>query len=226
MHLLTEEEFAFHQHADNSQLAPQPAASETTETNEESEDRVPSLEDTLPDTEPDSAGEEITEEITENAVAQSNPNLLVLQKAPIGKGKGNTDIPQSTREIIAVLAQTEKKTNVAKAFGVSVPTVSNYSKGKTIHGREDSNPELKKTVESTIDKITDRAIDRLFNAIDMLGADDIACLGAKDKADVAVKMSKVVNNLKPNKDPNDRVPQLIIYSPQIISEDRYKTIDV
>lgn len=204
MHMLTEEEFAFHQTPENNYLSVVDK-----ENVEEEEEETKDSND------------------SESPISNINPNLKVIAKAPIGKGVGNTDIPQTTREVIAVLAQVEKGDNIAKAFDVSNATVSNYKHGKTVHGDESSNPELKTTVEKTIDKITEQAVNKLFSSINQLSEDDIACLGAKDKADIAVKMSKVVTNLKP-KDSGLGVnaPQVLIYAPQILSEDKYKTVEV
>lgn len=207
MHILSEDDLSYHQHPDNNYL------SVPNEKVEDTDDSTNSIDSTSPIN-------------PINQINPINPNLVVVAKIPMGRTPGATGLAPTEQLLIANLAQTEKQSLIAKTFGVCDATVSNYKYGKTVHGRDDSAPELKKSVETTLDKITDIAIERLFNSIDSLSVDDIACLGAKDKADVAVKMSKVVDNIRGKNSVANQMPQVVIYAPQIIDESRYKTIEV
>lgn len=157
------------------------------------------------------------------------PILEVVEKDSIGRGN-NTNIPTYLKSAIAELSHTPgvKKTDIANAFGVSNTTVTHASRGRESNG--DPIPEVQsalKGMQAKRDEIEASALAKTMAALGILTEDDIECLGAKDKADVAYKLSKVAENMRPKGEAmNDNRIQVVINAPQVRESVHYQELEV
>jgi len=186
---------------------------------------------------------EATESIEDNDVAapdeistietSGTPILEVNEKDSIGRGN-NTNIPDFLRTTIAVLANQdgEKGKDIAAAFNVANSTVSQAKHGRTGNGDVSSEAKLAvdkelKSKATTRDDIEKLALSRTLATLGILTESDIECLGAKDKADVAMKLSKVADNMRPKDGPtSDNRIQVVINAPPMREKVHYDVIEV
>jgi hypothetical protein len=161
------------------------------------------------------------------------PILEVNEKESIGRGN-NSNIPDFLRTTIALLANQdgEKGTEIAKAFNVANSTVSQAKRGNTGNGDVSESTKLEvdstlKTKATTRDDIEKLALQRTLATLGILTESDIECLGAKDKADVAMKLSKVADNMRPrDANPQDNRIQVVINAPPVREKVHYDVIEV
>ena len=159
----------------------------------------------------------------------SGTTLVVQAKESIGRG-ANTNIPDFLRTTIGLLAASGevKQTDIAEAFHVSNSTVSQAKNGRTGDGYVI--PELKretdKTRNATRDDIEKLALSRTLATLGILTESDIECLGAKDKADVAMKLSKVADNMRPKDVTSDNRIQVVINAPPVREKVHYDVVEV
>jgi hypothetical protein len=159
-------------------------------------------------------------------VEETEVTLVIEEKAPIGRGEGNTNIPDFMRKTIASLANEPgvKGKEIAHSFAVSNSVVSQAKHGRISHDNTDA--ELKSIVKTKQEKIQDAALEATLHALNLCSVEDIGLLGAKDKMDVAMKASKVYDNLKSKTEVNDNRVQFVIMSPPVREHVHYETIDV
>lgn len=125
-------------------------------------------------------------------------------------------LPKGVREEIAVEAMMGISTQdeIAEEYGVSKGVVVDAKKkyATSIAGKE------------VIDAASDRAFDRLMASMGFMTDDKLSGLSAKDLSSVAANMARVVEKTRP-KDQDEKV-QLIVYVPEIKTEDQYTVIDI
>ena len=173
--------------------------------------------------------EVIAEEEAVPTSTQEASTLAVVEKESIGRGN-NPNIPTYLKSAIAELAHTSgaKKTDIANAFGVANSTVTYASRGRESNG--DPIPEVQsalKGMQARRDEIEHTALAKTMAALGILTEDDIECLGAKDKADVAYKLSKVAENMRPKGEAmNDNRIQVVINAPAVREHVHYGEVEV
>ncbi len=160
------------------------------------------------------------EEIKEEEFTE--PTLIVVEKESLGRRSGAGNIPDFLKSTIATVALTSGETqeSIGQAFGVRQEMVSRFKDGKT--SSNDVNPELKALTDeikegkkASRETIENEALLKTLSTLKILTEDDIECLGAKDKADVAVKLSKVAANMRDKVVTNDNRMMLIIKAPPV-----------
>jgi hypothetical protein len=171
------------------------------------------------------------ETLLEEPDKESKATLIVVEKEPLGRR--NSNVPEFLRKTVAVLAHTsdETQTEIGKTFGINQPSVAHAMNGR--NGGGHINPELrtltnnlKESQKTRREEIEDVALLKTLSTLNILTPDDIECLGAKDKADVAVKLSKVASNMRDKVVNQDNRTLLIIKAPPVREELHYKTIQV
>jgi hypothetical protein len=157
------------------------------------------------------------------------PILEVLEKEPIGRGN-NPNIPAYLKTAMAELSHVPgiKKTDIANAFGVSGATVTHASRGVQQNGTPIPEVQIAlKGMQAKREEIEHAALAKTMATLGILTEDDIECLGAKDKADVAMKLSKVAENMRPKGEAmNDNRIQVVINAPQIRDAVHYAEVEV
>ena len=175
----------------------------------------------------------VCEEVEEEE-SFTEPTLIVVEKESIGRPRESRNIPDFLKRTVAVLANTsdERQEDIGAAFGIKQEMVSQFKNGKTSAGTpekelKDLTNQIKAEAKTRRETIEDVALMRTLSTLNILTDDDIECLGAKDKADVAVKLSKVAANMRDKVINNDNRTLLIIKAPPVKeSLDGYSMIEV
>jgi hypothetical protein len=169
-----------------------------------------------------------TNEAVENEVVKE-ASLIVVEKESIGRG-ANTNIPEFLRTTIGILAASgeHKQKDIAEAFNVSDSLVSQAKHGRSGDGYviPSLKAETDKTRNATRDDIEKLALSRTLATLGILTESDIECLGAKDKADVAMKLSKVADNMRPKDVTSDNRIQVVINAPPVREKVHYDVVEV
>ncbi len=140
-----------------------------------------------------------------------NTQFNVKKRTPRGPR-----IPEGVRAEIAtdVLLGLGTQEEIANDYGVSTGTVVEAKKqyAATTAGKE------------VIDAAADRAFDRLMATLGFMTDDKLSGLSAKDLSVVAANMSRVVEKTRAPKE--DERTKLIVYAPQLKTEEQYVVIDI
>jgi len=136
------------------------------------------------------------------------------RETPDGKPK----VPHFIQETAAILAEMPgaNQGEIGRGLGVSRQEVTACKAGVI------GDPEKRKQRHELI---KDAALRKLMLSLNLISEDKLGDLGPKDLASVAVSMSKVHQTFSPDA-ASASAPNLIIYSPVVKTEERYKTIDV
>lgn len=137
----------------------------------------------------------------------------------MGKKKGDENVPQMFREIVAAQAQFGKGTEIAKSYGLSTSEVSHLKNG--IPNRKNLESESNKGVQAVIEKVTGRIRDKICEkiemALDTMTADKFENeQSLKNLATITANLARTQQALE-NKDKNANIDarvQTIIYAPQ------------
>lgn len=149
-----------------------------------------------------------------------------------GRGTGNTEVPDSLRKIIgenAVEDGSKETKELTEFLGVSNSSLSAYKKGST--GTSNYNkpePELESHINGVKRRITKKATNRLFRALDKIDDEKLEKEDARALAGIAKDMSAIVKNMEPESERSNSTHNntLVIHAPITISEDRFETIRV
>lgn len=136
-----------------------------------------------------------------------------------GKDKGSSNLSIEERTEIATRARLgESQGKLAKEFNVTQPNISSIERGKTKGIDEEQ-------VEGTINKVRDKALDRLMTSLGFLTDDKLSGCSAKDLATIASNMGRVVEKTMPRAEAPDKI-NLIIYTPELKSEKSFNVIEI
>jgi predicted AlkP superfamily phosphohydrolase/phosphomutase len=142
-----------------------------------------------------------------------------------GRPIGKLETPEIVRETIALdkLAGVQSK-QLQKEFNISASSVSAYAKGATSTARyNDPDRNLSRAIESRKSLITERAIDKLTEALESINLTEdmkpnMASMIAKD-------MSAIVKNMGPDMVINND-NRVVVFKPRMREEEEYQVIDV
>jgi len=137
------------------------------------------------------------------------------RETPDGKPK----VPHFIQETAAILAEMPgaNQGEIGRGLGVSRQEVTACKAG--LPGN------LQEKNKQRHELIKDAALRKLMLSLNLISEDNLKDLGPKDLASVSVSMSKVHQTFSPDA-ALASAPNLIIYSPVVKTEERYKTIDV
>lgn len=158
-------------------------------------------------------------------------NGIVIPKEDRGRGKGNVEVPDSLRKIIADESLTNGRQSavaLGEEFGISPSSVSAYSKGSTSTA---SYNEPSQTIQNYLtarkNRLTKKALRNLNNALDALTPDKLNGIKARDISSIAKDMSVVAKNMSPDSvNQQAEGPKFVVYAPTIRDERTYETIVV
>lgn len=147
---------------------------------------------------------------------------------PKYRGQRGKQMPDVLRAMIGIDGHFESTQVVAKEYGVSPTQVSQYKAGK-VGGKDDE--DLQTQIESELGKVRKKAQRKLMQALSLIDRDSMAGLDAVQLANIAHRMSAVVNqsipaHLKEAKDANEKRPQFVVVVPPMNDEAKYKQIEV
>lgn len=167
-------------------------------------------------------------------VPVSYDNARVVTPLPVGRGQGNTEVPEVLRKIIGETALEEGNAdtieNLAKPLGVSASSVSAYKKGATSTASYDKpSAELKKHIDFTKSRISRKASTRLNEALKYITPEKMEGAKLKDLSALAKDMSVIMRNMEPpseGKGEGQYQSNIIFVAPRVKSEQQYDTITV
>ena len=166
--------------------------------------------------------EEFQEEVSENL--EQEITLVVEEKASIGRGS-TPAIPEEVKSAIAILsAHDVPQTELAKLFGISDSSVSNFANG--MDNNRVPQPNLNTEIQDEREKIERSALEKTMMTLGLIEQEDILMLGAKDKSIVAQNLSKVAANMQGKAQVNDNRVQMVIHAPQVRQDYHYQEIEV
>lgn len=154
----------------------------------------------------------------------------IINNPDKGRQKGSVEVPNSLRNVIAgesIENGRGSALELAKNFDISPSSVSAYTNGSTSTSTYDTKPNGNK-VQKVKDKISLKARKRLMSALNFITDDKLANAKLRDVSSVAKDMSAIVKNMESSGpiDLGANGPTFIFYSPKIVSEDRFKVINV
>jgi hypothetical protein len=149
-----------------------------------------------------------------------------------GRKENDVNVPSSLRKIIGETSEIDGRkegVQLGKLFDISPSSVSAYANSststKTYHSRE---KEILDHINQRKLKITNRASHKLMRALDAVTDDKLQNAKLSEVASITTAMSAVIKNMEPetkNTNHNEGV-QFIVFAPQIVSEDKFQTIDL
>lgn len=148
----------------------------------------------------------------------------------VGRGRpiGGLGVPDSLRKIIGETSEIEgpqSAVELANQFGISRSSVSAYANGSTSTTSYDKQPNLNH-INLAKEKISLKARNRLFKALNHLTDEKFADSKAIELASIAKSMSGIVKEMEPTtsrvEDKNG--PTFIFYSPQVHDEKYYDIV--
>ena len=165
------------------------------------------------------------EEKSNDILDQENEVSLIVEEKP-GIGRGNSPaIDDSVKQACAILsAHDVPQTEIAKLFGISDSSVSNFANG--LDNNRTPDPRLQDGIQSEREKIERSALEKTMMTLGLIEAEDVLMLGAKDKSIVAQNLSKVAANMQSKQITNDNRIQMVIHAPQVRQDHHYQEIEV
>lgn len=141
-----------------------------------------------------------------------------------GRPEGRVNVPLEIKHLAGLLAQSDTTRNVGAALGLSQHAVNQYAHGQSTPGVP--NPALKAKLDADLEKVRDKALDRLLSSLDLLDNDKIKKSTARDISTISGNMAKVMAATLP-KDPNEGVrAQLIVYAPTQVTENKFEIVEI
>jgi predicted transcriptional regulator len=157
-------------------------------------------------------------------------SVIALQKA--GRSKGDTNVPNSLRSIIAETSAIDGRPaalQLAESFGISSSSVSAYANGShstTSYDKRDEN--ILDTIQQSKNQIATRARNTLRKAIRHITEDKLGAAGAKELASVAKDMASISRAMEPESttvnETGDKKPQFVVYAPTFINENTLEVV--
>lgn len=144
-----------------------------------------------------------------------------------GKVKGDENVPQIFREVIAAQAQFTDQKDLQKSWGLSQGEISHLKNGKV--GGEGVRETIDKVRGVVRDRLTDKICSKLNSVLDSMTEDKIADeQSLKTLAMIARNLSGTMQSLEPKKeDKNLSVAvQTIIYAPEQRRTEQYEVLEV
>lgn len=160
-------------------------------------------------------------------------NAEVIDETTSGRNIGDRNVPSALRALISETAQLDGRKDAlafANKFGISNSSVSAYTKevNSTNQFNNNKKPEIKNHVDRIKRNISKKARTVLREALDNITTEKLQEAKAIDCANIAKSMSSIVNDMAPpvvNTDDKNNVPQIIIYAPQMRTENSFEYID-
>lgn len=151
-----------------------------------------------------------------------------VQIVPIERGRGHSPaVPDSLRKIIGenAIEEGSKETKVmTRALGISDSALAAYKVGATSTSSY-HNPTFKDHIDKARQRVVKRARHTMVSALKEITPEKLKDEKPRDLAGIAKDMSVIIRNMEPSsQDSNGQAP-LIIFAPQIVSEEKFEVID-
>lgn len=175
----------------------------------------------------------ISDEDFEKEIDNSPPPITprIIQMDTPGRSKGDTNVPESLRQIIGETAIEDGRQaalELAESFGISPSSVSAYTNGAnstSSYHRPDE--KLNDANNAARAKIALKAQKKLKMTLRHLTEDKLIGADAREISGVAKDMATIYDKMQPKSDPRD-VSQVnfILYQPPMKKIEDYDIVDV
>lgn len=147
--------------------------------------------------------------------------VTVIPIKHTGRTAGKSPLPTFIRTQLAISAHLgANQTELGKLAGVTQEEVSQIKTSK-IKGVDEE------AVERALGTVRDKALDRLAASMGLMTDEKLDKCKAGELSTIAANMSKVVEKTLPRQESGPGTgAQVIIYAPQIKTENSYKTVEV
>jgi predicted transcriptional regulator len=134
-------------------------------------------------------------------------------------------LSKSERTGIALAATSgRKQKEIAEEFGVQVSTVSDIVNGTRRAPDSDRSIEEAK-VAAALDKVRERAIDKLMSSLDQITGDKVSAHNAKDISVICANMARVVQQTIPQEKATQQI-NLVVYTPELRNEKSFESVEI
>lgn len=143
-----------------------------------------------------------------------------------GRRDGDQNVPTELRQLAALTALDSTLKDAAEIIGGSPRQVANYIKGEVSQGKVD--PVLKAVVETKMEQAQEIAIDKLLSSLNKINFEDdkqMSKIDARGLSQIASNLSRVVEQTREKTNTDDKT-RLIIYAPEIKTENHYNSVEV
>lgn len=145
-----------------------------------------------------------------------------------GRGLGKKEVPIEIRKLAASEALAGVSVEeIRTSYNISPSSISAYKNGAnstTSYHKPDA--DLKKNNDNVRVILSERAEGVALEAIGLLTVEKLADCKARDLSGIAKDMSGVMANIRDNGSNNGTKVQVLIYQPQIKSEEDFNVIEV
>ena len=164
---------------------------------------------------------------------ESHPTVTIVEKPSKGRDVGDTNVPDSLRQIIgeeALLNGRQAALQLAQQFGISPSSVSAYSNGATsTKSYNQPAPSIVQHINKSRERAVKRASKTLNQALGAITQEKLDYADASDLSGIAKDMSVIIKNLEPpaTQSVDDKqAPQFVIYAPSFKDERSFEVITV
>jgi hypothetical protein len=157
-----------------------------------------------------------------------NSEIVEHKRSGSGRTPGVLNRTEEDRIAIGELGHAVGYTEAAELSGASVSQVHSYAHGFNSSGHRNPNSELGSAVENSIEAVKERAIAKILECMEVISKEKLDTASPLAVSQIAMNLSKVSPNLE-NKLPGINTTNqatVVIYSPPVSEESRYKTIKV
>jgi len=173
---------------------------------------------------PDIEPEAITPEVVAEDEFPTKALQGIVKPLHAGRNIGGKEVPIELKHAAGLLAQTDTIKNVAEVLGLNTNTVAQAKHGRSTYGKE--NEELKSRLEADLNKVRDKALDRLLTSLDLLDDEKIGKATAKDISVISSNMAKVIGGTLPKEAATNIQAQLIVYAPTQVTEQKFEVVEI
>jgi len=159
---------------------------------------------------------------------ESKPEVIEHKRSGSGRTPGAFNRTIEDRIAIGELGHAVGYTEAAELSGASVSQVHSYAHGFNSSGHRNPDSELGTEVSNSIEAVKERAIAKILECMEVISKEKLDTASPLAVSQIAMNLSKVSPNLE-NKMPGINTMNqatVVIYSPPVSEESRYKTIKV
>jgi len=139
-----------------------------------------------------------------------------VDNAAKGRSLGARNIPDGLRAIIGLQAHFDTAKNVAENFGIA-PITAHHAKES--HGH----PAARAAIDAKLGTVKDLALDKMLRSLGAIKDEKIDALPVKTQLKIIGTMANVIDKTS-EKSVMPAGNQVVIYAPQIRSDDDYQNI--
>jgi len=149
-----------------------------------------------------------------------------LNKGEGGRKKGEPNLTHKERTVVGAAATLGTCRQASEDFGVSLHHAHELKHAKHSQA-QDENVDLRKSIDSTLNKVEDVAADKLLATLNLVQSDEIQSVNVEKKTKIAANLSNVLSRISSRRsEEKGRPPQVIFYAPNVSKIEEYDVIEV